>query len=208
MIDKLHFGPGSNWIKPDSTWGSIDADSARADIVVDFNKFKTLEFSDQTILCIYGSHIFEHINIFNAPKVFKECYRVLVFGGILRIVLPDVRKSIENYIKGNRDYVLFKRREELLKSIMGYEKISLFELLKSDFISPTGQHEILGQESLAHQNAWDYEAICLDLCRAGFDKNKIVQSEFQQSSSSYFSFEGTYPSEANEYERSLYIEAI
>ena len=208
MINKLHFGPGLGWIKPDESWASVDADGKRADVPLNFNNFLDLPFDNCSIRCIYGSHIFEHINIFNIHKVFKECYRVLEHGGFLRIVIPDVRRSMEEYFKGNYNFDLFKRRAASLRNILGYNEVSLFELLKCDFISPSGQPEIFGQASLAHQNAWDYDALCLDLYRSGFSKENISKSKFRKSKCGYFSFEGVYASEADEFERSLYVEAI
>lgn len=50
--------------------------------------------------------------------------------------------------------------------------------------------------------------MAMDLTRAGFDKERIKQMDFRRSGTDYFSFEGSGKSEANEFERSLYIEAI
>lgn len=202
---KLHLGPGENWIKPSSDWLTVDADRRRGDIVINFNKKTKLPLKDSSVSAIYGSHVFEHINIFHAPLVFKELYRVLCEGGFLRIIIPDVRKSIIEYINGNTEFSLFKRRTVALKERFGYKEISLFECLKGDFISPSGQPKLFGIEGLAHQNAWDYEAIVLELNRAGFMGGVMLKS-FKKSDCQDFSFEGTYHSEANEYERSLYIE--
>jgi len=203
---KLHFGPGHAWNKPSSEWLTVDIEDARGDIVLNFNDFKGLPLVDNSVSCIYGSHVFEHMSIFAAPKVFKECHRVLQNNGYLRIVLPDVRKSIEEYVKGNTEYPLFIRRREAYKRLMGIENVSLFELLKNDFLSPTGQKNILGEEALAHQNAWDFEALTYELERAGFNLDKIKRTSFQLTDCDDFSFEGTYPSEANEDYRSMYVE--
>ncbi|MCC5853786.1 MAG: methyltransferase domain-containing protein [Alkalimonas sp.] len=206
MVTKLHFGPGPNWVKPDESWGSIDADGFRGDYIIDFNKFEGLPFADNSIECIYGSHIFEHISIFTAPAVFKECFRVLETEGCFRIVLPDVRKSIEQYLQGNRDFELFQRRERSLKRLMNVDEVSLFELLKGDFLSPSSQTDIFDKQTLAHQNAWDFDAIVIELKRAGFATEKITRSQFQQSRFDCFNFEGTYHSEANEADRSMYVD--
>lgn len=206
MATKLHFGPGPNWVKPDDSWASIDIDSKRGDYLIDFNQFDGLPFADDSIDCIYGSHIFEHISIFTAPLVFKECFRIMKTGGMFRIVLPDVRKSIEEYISGNRNFELFKRRERSLKKLLNVDEVSLFELLKGDFLSPSGQSDILGKKSLAHQNAWDFDSLVIELKRAGFLQKNIFKSKFMGSRFDCFSFEGTYPSEANEADRSVYVD--
>jgi len=208
-MNKLHFGPGKGWVKPSAEWLTVDVDRKRGDIAMNFNKKTKLPFKNESVSAIYGSHVFEHINIYHAPLVFQECYRVLCKGGFLRIVIPDVRKSICEYLNGNIEYSLFKRRAESLKKEFGYSEVSLFECMRGDFISPSRQKKIFGAKGLAHQNAWDYEAMVLELKRAGFnnDGGGIMQKSFQESHCPDFSFEGTYPSEANEYERSLYIEA-
>lgn len=204
---KLHFGPGVDWSKPGPEWLTIDIDPERADILMDFNAFTDLPLPDNSVNAIYGSHVFEHISIFSAPKVFSECFRVLKPGSTFRLVLPDVRKSIEEYIKGNRDFPLFLTRERFATQRFGHHKFTIFQALKGDFLSPTGQPVLLGENGLAHQNAWDYESIVVELERAGFDASRIQRMQFQQSVSSEFDFEGTYPSEANESFRSLYVDA-
>lgn len=204
---RLNFGPGPNWEKPDSKWLSVDIDPSLGDVVVNFQNFNKLPLDDNSTQCIYGSHVFEHMSIFKSPLIFKEINRVLQKGGILRLILPDAEKSIKEYVNKNKDFELFKRRSERAKKNQNIE-YSLFECLREDFLSPNGQAKLLGRNTLAHQNAWDFETIRADLIRAGFDKEKIYKSDFQKSRSKYFDFEGTYPSEANEDYRSLYIEAI
>jgi len=43
----------------------------------------------------------------------------------------------------------------------------------------------------------------VELTRVGFDSAGIRRSSFQDIGNDVFSFEGTYPSKANEYDRSL-----
>jgi len=206
QLVKLHFGPGPVWKKPGNEWLAVDVDSKRGDIVLNFNSgFKKLPLKDNSVECIYGSHIFEHISIYVCPLLFEECYRVLAPGGYFRLVLPDVRKSIEQYLNNNIEFPLFTRRAERAKEKYGI-KYTIFECLKEDFLSRSGQSRLLGKYGLAHQNAWDFEAISSDLFRAGFESENISLMSFQKTNCEDFSFEGTYESEANEYYRSLYVE--
>ncbi len=204
---KLNFGPGPNWEKPNNGWLSVDVDPNLGDIIIDFKEFEKLPFKDGSIACVYGSHVFEHMSIFTTPKVFSEVYRVLKKDCAFRLILPDAEKSIKEYVNGNKDFLLFKRRSERAK--LNYNKdYTLFECLKEDFLSPSGQVSLLGKNSLAHQNAWDFDTIHSDLTLAGFNSNKVKKMSFKNSQVSFFSFEGSYPSEANEDYRSLYVEAL
>ncbi len=205
---KLNIGPGKNWEKPSKEWLTVDIDPERGDISIDFNKnFQKFPLANESVSCIYGSHVFEHINIYACPNVFKECYRVLKPGGYFRLVLPDARRSIEKYLNNETDFPLFKRRKERAKKLYNLD-YTIFECMKEDFISPNNQVDLLGQNVLAHQNAWDFETIKKDLSRAGFDPANIDRSGFCQTNCQDFTFEGTYPSEANEDYRSLYVECF
>ena len=200
---KLHFGPGPEWVKPSTHWLAIGVEHT-SDIRLDFNKDQSLPLPSGSVSSIYGSHVFEHMSIFAAPRIFSERYRVLKMGGSFRLVLPDAERSIREYVSGNRDFQLFRRRMERAKT--KYNKdYSLFEALKEDFLSPSGQRA-LGDNTLAHQNAWDFESLCNDLARAGFRREGITRKQFQETSCRDFDFEGTYPAEANEDYRSMYVE--
>lgn len=201
---RLHLGPGVGWTKPDGSWITLDADPRRADLVVDFNTFSRLPLAEGSVAAIYGSHVFEHMSIYVAPRMFEECRRVLAPGGVMRLVLPDAERSIREYVAGNYDFSLFVRRRARGRKRYDLE-YTLFECMKEDFLSRSSQTHVLGVGALAHQNAWDFDSISADLKRAGF--KAVVRSNFQKSSHAAFEFEGTYPSEANETDRSLYVEA-
>jgi hypothetical protein len=110
-------------------------------------------------------------------------------------------------MRGNSRYLLFQRRKKRAKQSWGLDDYTLFECLREDFISCTGQTQLLDPQGLAHQNAWDFETIVRDLCRAGFRAEDVHRMTFRTTNCSDFEFEGSYPSEANEEYRSLYVEA-
>jgi SAM-dependent methyltransferase len=201
----LHIGPGPQWRKPTPRWLTVDVDPLRADIVVNFNAFDGFPLGEATVDAIYASHVFEHISIYRCPRVLADCYRVLVPKGVIRIVVPDVAKSIEQYVAGNDRFPLFERRRSRAADTYG-ETYTLFECMKEDFLSRSSQQDLLG-EQLAHQNAWDFESLRAALMRAGFRGESVHRSTLRASTCAAFEFEGTYPSEANEDYRSLYVEA-
>lgn len=201
---RVHLGPGPNWVKPDDHWINVDIDPRWGDIVVDFQDFKSFPIEDGSVDCIYGSHVFEHMSIWVTDKLLSECHRILQPGGVLRMVLPDVEKSIHEYVSRDASFPLFKRRRERAANVYGLD-YTLFDCLREDFLSRSGQSSLLGRGALAHQNAWDYESIERDLNRAGFavvERSMLSGSRYNQ-----FAFEGSYKCEALEMDRSLYVDA-
>ena len=160
----LHLGPGPNWIKPTQNWINVDVDSARGDLILDFQNFQDLPLPSNSTQAIYGSHVFEHMSIYVTDKVFSECYRFLTKDGVLRIILPDAEKSILQYVSKNENYTLFTRRRDRALKKYGLD-YTIFECLKEDFLSKSGQLNLLGKNALAHQNAWDYESLKKDLIK-------------------------------------------
>lgn len=201
---RLHLGPGPNWRKPDAHWIDVDVAPDRGDIVVNFQDFAGFPLPAASADAIYGSHVFEHMSIWVTDAVFADSCRVLQPGGIMRMILPDAEKSIREYVAGNSGFELFRRRKERAREVFGLD-YSLFDCLREDFLSRAQQTDLLGRNALAHQNAWDFDSLAGQLRRAGFAK--VVRKGYQQSDSAHFAFEGTFPSEATEDYRSLYVEA-
>ncbi len=62
---------------------------------------KSLPIESNTVNTIYSSHMFEHLDKNEASKCLLEMKRVLKPGGILRLVLPNMRKYINEYLIDN-----------------------------------------------------------------------------------------------------------
>ena len=58
---------------------------------------KGLNLQAETIEVIYSSHMFEHLDKSEAEIFLNESYRVLRPGGIIRIIVPDIKKLILSY---------------------------------------------------------------------------------------------------------------
>ena len=200
----LHFGPGPNWQKPDGSWIAVDADPDRGDWVINFSDFERIPVPECQVTSVYGSHVFEHISPYVSNQLFREIHRVLVPGGCFRLVLPDVKRSIRAYVENDTEFPLFVHRSNRAKRVWGRE-YTAFDCLREDFISMGQQQDVLGSRVLAHQNAWDFESLSNELQSIGFN---VTESGFQASVCDSFAFEGTYPSEANETHRSLYVDAV
>lgn len=84
---------------------------------------------------------------------------------------------------------------------------SLFECLKEGFISQSLQKDVFGAQSLAHQNAFDFETMEKYLKIAKF--TNVYKSHYGISMYAEFLWEGEQTGrEWVQVERSLYIEAI
>ncbi|MFA5072275.1 MAG: methyltransferase domain-containing protein [Nitrospirota bacterium] len=197
----LHLGPGSIWKKPGIEWITIDADPNNGDMCANLNQDQSLPFSDDTFDSLYASHFFEHISIFAIQPLLNECFRVLRENGVLRIVIPDVLKSIREFLRSNNDFDLFKRRRQRAPDY------TLFECLREDFLSESLQKNVFGEQALAHQNAFDFETIEKYMKKSGF--TSIYQSNWGKSSFPQFHWETEQlRGEWAQHDRSLYIEGI
>lgn len=54
---------------------------------------------DNSAEVIYSSHMLEHLDRTEARQFLREAYRVLCPGGILRLVVPDLRQMVEDYLR-------------------------------------------------------------------------------------------------------------
>ncbi len=58
---------------------------------------KGLPSQSESCDVVYSSHMLEHLDRAGANRFLKEVYRVLRPGGIIRVVVPDIKKQIEQY---------------------------------------------------------------------------------------------------------------
>lgn len=61
---------------------------------------KTFPWGDGTVDAVYASHTLEHFSKEEGRRLLAECHRVLRVHGIIRIVVPDLRYYVNNYVEG------------------------------------------------------------------------------------------------------------
>lgn len=61
---------------------------------------KKFPWADSSINTVYSSHTLEHFPKEDGRRFLAECQRVLRRNGIIRIVVPDLRHLIEEYLDG------------------------------------------------------------------------------------------------------------
>ncbi len=54
-----------------------------------YNFGDRLPFEDKSTSFIFSEHFFEHFFLRESLALFKECYRILEEGGVMRVVVPD-----------------------------------------------------------------------------------------------------------------------
>jgi SAM-dependent methyltransferase len=77
---------------------------------------KPLPWPDASADCIYTSHTLEHLRREDGERLIQECYRILKPGGVLRIVVPDLKASVEDYLNGTIPCERFVESLLVLKS--------------------------------------------------------------------------------------------
>jgi predicted SAM-dependent methyltransferase len=78
---------------------------------------RNLPLGDHSVDVIYSSHTLEHMSVSEARRALSEFLRVLVSGGHLRIVLPDLRRLALEYIQdGDADAYMTRSRLGLAES--------------------------------------------------------------------------------------------
>lgn len=90
---KLHLGCGKLYLK---NWVNIDLNESCVDMKHDVKNFKDV-FENDTIDEIYISHTLEHFSRTELIDVLCEYNRILKFGGILRIAVPDLDSIFQLY---------------------------------------------------------------------------------------------------------------
>ena len=59
---------------------------------------RRLPIGTNTVSVLYSSHMVEHLDHDEVSLFLKECRRVIAKNGILRIVAPDLRRRVDQYV--------------------------------------------------------------------------------------------------------------
>lgn len=94
--------------------------------IVIHNLLKSFPWETESVDVIYSSHTLEHFTREDGYRFLKECHRVLKQGGIIRIVIPDLKASINSYLEGKTrsDYfvenlmVLYPNAKNMVKKVL------------------------------------------------------------------------------------------
>lgn len=125
---KLNIGPGAHWRR--AGWLRLDHYVEGADIRLDLREGKPIPLPSHSVLKIFTSHVIEHLDDRAVDVLFRECYRILRYGGILRVSCPDVEKAVLQHRLGmcdpnnevvTRTMVRARSHHKLLNVIASFE---------------------------------------------------------------------------------------
>ena len=130
---------------------------------------KPLPFSDGSVSAVYSSHVLEHLYREEGQRLIAESFRVLAPGGILRIVVPDLRAIVEEYL-GNGPLKGQRTESETLRPAD-----QMNERLLMRWPTPASPHllyRIYGAWQDFHSHKWMYDADSLIFLfkRTGFEQ--------------------------------------
>jgi predicted SAM-dependent methyltransferase len=115
---RVQIGPGKN--KYLAGWINVDANfvSAKTDCISDFRR--KLPFRDGTVDAFYSINVLEHL-----PDIdfhFRELYRCLKPGGVIRVGGPNGDSHIKKYLEGDLEWfsVFPDRRESVGGRLSNY----------------------------------------------------------------------------------------
>ncbi len=116
---------------------------------------KGLPLPEGSCHAVYCSHVLEHLALEDCRAALRNTYRILEPGGTFRLVLPDLRAGIENYLKnGTPDAA----HQFIRDTHLGDER------------RRRGVRGLLVAwlSNSKHLWMWDYEALAHELESAGF----------------------------------------
>ncbi|HVO59510.1 MAG TPA: methyltransferase domain-containing protein [Terriglobales bacterium] len=115
---------------------------------------KGLPFASGSVAYIYSSHTFEHFTYEQSLALAEECFRVLQPGGILRVVVPDLKLIVRSYLHD----------ESAMASHNFLQRLCLNRGIR-DLLHPGANHSQM----------FDNRSLCHLLQAAGFSRPAVCQ---------------------------------
>lgn len=164
---KVQIGSGAT---PLNDWVNIDAGGADLTLNVNWG----LMLPDECAEFVYSAHLVEHLRYNDqAPFFIREVLRILRKGGVVRFVLPDIRKLLVAYVE--RDLDFFKARDRFYPLSNGFTHEGIATLDYILLFSGAGPQLM----NYNHKFGYDVRTFRKLLIDAGFDS--VVECKYQQS---------------------------
>jgi len=162
---KVHLGAGSQQLP-----GWVNIDAPPSDLSV--NLARGIPLPDQCAQFVFCSHLLEHLYYPTEVGVLlADCGRVLIPGGVLRIIVPDAQACLRAYVQRDHDFFNERGRQwpgwpadrTLLEDTLPY---------LGAFADPGGLYE-------THRFGFDFETLERRLLSCGF--RRVTRSAYLES---------------------------
>ena len=164
---KINLGAGAHLLEG---WVNIDAGGSDLSINVNWG----LPFDDQSASFVYCAHLLEHVRYNDqAPVLLSEIHRILAPGGVVRFVVPDLRKLWTAY--ANRDHAFFEARSEFYPLHPGFDDDGIASLDYLLLFSGAARQTL----NYNHKFGYDYSSLRRILLAAGY--SDVSESAYQAS---------------------------
>jgi predicted SAM-dependent methyltransferase len=172
-VQKLHLGCGSRHFEG---WANIDFAGPRG--TIKWNLTRPIPARSNSIHFIYSEHFIEHITRSEAALFLKNCFDLLVPGGVIRISTPNLRFLVEQYCSG---------------CVEEWRDVQWAPATPAQMLNE-------GLHLWGHQFVYDYDELSLALREAGFQHPRAARWR----ESEYYELRGR---ETRPYHGDLIVEA-
>jgi len=143
-------------------WVNIELKSHK-DTTLCLDIRRRLPFADGSARRILAEHVIEHLDFReDVPRLFREFYRVLAPGGVVRIIVPDAARFLEAYV--------FNDTERWRRLGWNVDK------LPADIYTPMHVINHIFNQSGEHLFGYDFRTMQWALRQVGF--SVILRQEF------------------------------
>lgn len=132
-----------------SEWTNLDFNSTTENVIA-HNLLHGIPFENESFDLVYHSHVLEHFSKEDGEKFIKECFRVLKWGGIIRIVVPDLEMIARSYLKCLKE-VLNKPNDKINKLNYEWTLLEMYDQTVRNY-SGGDMAKYLFQDNFENQN--------------------------------------------------------